>query len=137
MVRTLFGLSLVALVAVTCGCRMCADPYDYCGPLFTGDCCGPPCAPYARAGSILSCGCQPCGGPPCGCQSVPGPVMAPGATGPAPGELVPVPDDYVGPAAEPIPAMEEQADRVRPTRQARYPQRCYRRTAYCPHAMAR
>ncbi len=55
MVRTIHVVALVALIAVTAGCTMCAHPYDYCGPTFTGDC-GQPCAPNARAGSILSPG---------------------------------------------------------------------------------
>jgi|GEM_PF-1238609 len=51
-----FYLSLVAisLLTATVGCRMCAHPYDYCGPLYQGDCGGVPCDPCARAGSILS-----------------------------------------------------------------------------------
>ena len=32
---------------------MCAHPYDYCGPTFTGAC-DEPCCPNVRAGSILS-----------------------------------------------------------------------------------
>ena len=53
MSRTWFAWILVSLVAVTAGCAMCASPYDYCGPTFTGEC-GEECRPNVRAGSILS-----------------------------------------------------------------------------------
>ena len=43
----------ISLVAVATGCRMCASPYDYCSPTFTGMG-GEDCAPFVRAGSILS-----------------------------------------------------------------------------------
>ena len=58
MVRTVFACSLLVLVAATAGCRMCASPYDYCGPTSTGEC-GQGCCPNARQGSILSPGVQP------------------------------------------------------------------------------
>lgn len=48
-----FALAALCLVASAVGCRMCAHPYDYCGPTFTGGNCQP-CDFYARAGSILS-----------------------------------------------------------------------------------
>ena len=32
MVRTIFACCLLVLVASMAGCRMCASPYDYCGP---------------------------------------------------------------------------------------------------------
>ena len=54
MVRTIFALCMVALLAVTAGCRVCAHPYDYCGPLFDGQGGQYCCCPNARAGSILS-----------------------------------------------------------------------------------
>lgn len=48
LILTLAGLTAAA------GCRMCAHPYDECGPTFVGEC-GPVCCnPYARAGSVLS-----------------------------------------------------------------------------------
>jgi hypothetical protein len=53
MRRTVFALTAIVLVAAATGCRMCAHPFDYCGPTFTGGNCGP-CNPDARAGSILS-----------------------------------------------------------------------------------
>ena len=58
MVRTVFACSLLVLVAATAGCRMCASPYDYCGPTSTGEC-GQGCCPSVRQGSILSPGAQP------------------------------------------------------------------------------
>lgn len=78
MVRTVIALSVVVLVAMTGGCRMCVDPYDYCGPLYTGDGCGPPCDPMARAGSILSGGCPSCGGQSFDGQPIPDAEMVPG-----------------------------------------------------------
>ncbi len=45
-------LLVVAILLAAAGCRYCASPYDYCGPLFTGRDCTP-CAPDARAGSIF------------------------------------------------------------------------------------
>jgi len=53
MSRTWFVWILVSLVAVTAGCAMCASPYDYCAPTFTGEC-GKDCRPNARVGSILT-----------------------------------------------------------------------------------
>lgn len=44
----LLGLSALVLLAST-GCRMCASPYDYCGP-------------------VVECGCA--GGEGCGCNSM-------------------------------------------------------------------
>jgi hypothetical protein len=55
MLRTLLACAVVTLVAATAGCRMCAHPYDYCGPTFTGEGCQE-CTSDARAGSILSPG---------------------------------------------------------------------------------
>ena len=53
MLRTVFALTAIVLVAAAAGCSMCAHPYDYCGPTFMG---GnyQTCDPDARAGSILS-----------------------------------------------------------------------------------
>lgn len=54
MSRALYGWVLVGLVAMSSGCRMCAHPFDYCGPTVTAEeaaSCGEN-AP--RAGSILS-----------------------------------------------------------------------------------
>lgn len=53
MKRIYLSLAAITLLTATVGCRMCAHPYDYCGPLFTGDCGSVPCDPCARAGSIL------------------------------------------------------------------------------------
>ncbi len=60
MSRTTVAWIALGLVALAAGCRMCASPYDYCSPTFTGAC-GEDCAPFARAGSILS---GPVHGPP-------------------------------------------------------------------------
>lgn len=57
-----FFVALTAVVAVSiscCGCRMCADPYDYCQPTFTGEC-GQQCCPTYRAGSVLTPNCGGC-----------------------------------------------------------------------------
>jgi len=35
--RRLLALAIVGLAAGT-GCRMCASPYDYCGPVVDNDC---------------------------------------------------------------------------------------------------
>ncbi|MCC7083973.1 MAG: hypothetical protein IT427_03075 [Pirellulales bacterium] len=37
--RRLLTLSLL-LIAAGSGCRMCASPYDYCGPVVDDGCCG-------------------------------------------------------------------------------------------------
>ena len=52
MSRTTLASITLSLVAMAAGCRMCASPYDYCGPVFTDGGCGPCGA--VRAGSILS-----------------------------------------------------------------------------------
>jgi hypothetical protein len=36
MLRTLFVIVLA--FAASAGCRMCASPYDYCGPVYSGNC---------------------------------------------------------------------------------------------------
>ena len=96
MARTAFAWSVVALVAVTAGCRMCAHPHDYCGPTYTGEC-GTQCAPNARAGSVLS---EPR-------ETFASHEMVPRTGNPY--ELVPVPDDLV----ENMPGVEEPVSRVR------------------------
>ncbi len=53
MVRAQLVLAISMLTVAATGCTMCASPYDYCGPTFTGQP-GEPCCPDARAGSILS-----------------------------------------------------------------------------------
>lgn len=55
MKRNCILLSLLACL-VTAGCCMCAGPYDYCAPTFTGqsDECGDDCRPHARLGSAFS-----------------------------------------------------------------------------------
>ncbi|NQU22338.1 MAG: hypothetical protein HQ567_13745 [Candidatus Nealsonbacteria bacterium] len=69
-VRTVFACSLLILIAASTGCRMCASPYDYCGPVSTDGCgqecdqgcgqgCGQAVCPDVRQGSILSQGVQP------------------------------------------------------------------------------
>jgi len=54
MNRVFLSLVIVGLIVAAAGCRTCISNYDYCGPLFTGECGGVPCDPCARAGSILS-----------------------------------------------------------------------------------
>lgn len=53
MSRGMLAWTLLSLVVMAAGCRMCASPYDDCSPTFTG-LCGEDCAPMARAGSVLS-----------------------------------------------------------------------------------
>jgi len=62
---------------------MCAHPYDYCGPTYTGEC-GTQCAPNARAGSILS---EPL-------EAFSTDEMGPQSG--IPDDMMPVPDDFVG-----------------------------------------
>ena len=81
MIRTLFTLAVVALLATGVGCRMCAHPHDYSGPVLSGAC-GSPCVPCDRAGSILT-------GMPMGAAM---------ETEIPSGELVPTPDAQSGPA---------------------------------------
>ena len=52
MIRTVLGLSVVAVLLTVAGCRMCQHPYDYCGPVYDRGC--DACCPDCRAGSILS-----------------------------------------------------------------------------------
>ena len=78
MLRSTFALAAACLVALTAGCRMCAHPYDYSGPTFTGEDCQQ-CTPNARACSILSPEAPPCSR----CETTPE-MMAP------------VPDEYGG-----------------------------------------
>ena len=59
MVRSVFALTAAGLLVLTAGCRMCAHPYDYCGPTVTGEGCQE-CLPTARACSILSPGVGAC-----------------------------------------------------------------------------
>lgn len=53
MTRSWVAWITVALAALTAGCTMCANPYDECGPVFSGGC-PQQCSSTARAGSILS-----------------------------------------------------------------------------------
>jgi hypothetical protein len=47
------ALALGCLVSLLAGCCMCAAPYDYCAPTFTGQC-GEDCRPHARVNSAFS-----------------------------------------------------------------------------------
>lgn len=74
MSRAGFAGLLLGLIVLSAGCRMCAHPYDYCGPTFTG---GGPCPPTEpRAGSVLAAGATPVSEP---ATSQPSPA-APSAT---------------------------------------------------------
>ncbi len=50
---------LLAAVLVLCGvsagtgCKTCASPFDYCGPVYAGGDCGD-CVTFSRAASVLS-----------------------------------------------------------------------------------
>ncbi|MEE8452250.1 MAG: hypothetical protein V3R99_10060 [Thermoguttaceae bacterium] len=96
MARITFAWSVVALVALTAGCTMCAHPHDYCGPTYTGEC-GTQCAPNARAGSILS---EPL-------ETFSTHEMGPHSG--IPGDMVPVPDGF----AESVSQRQQSVDRVR------------------------
>ncbi len=71
MPRLLTAWIPLGLLVLTCGCAMCAHPYDECGPTF-GSLCGDNCQPGTRAGSILA-----------GQHGAayPGPMMEPGMEG--------------------------------------------------------
>jgi hypothetical protein len=99
MVRSAFALAAVALATLTAGCRMCAHPYDYCGPVLSqGDC--QVCMPGVRACSILMPGGSVC------CDSSLAPEM-----------MLPMPDDQM---VGPVPAVQQRGELVatRPQRQA-------------------
>ena len=90
--------AVVILSASSCGCRMCADPYDYCQPTFTGEY-GQQCCPTYRAGSVLTpnCpGCEQCGhiAPDAGCSDC----------GPIPAEAAMFEEPYTEPTVAPAPA---------------------------------
>ena len=54
MTHLRFALTIVCILTLSTGCRMCASKFDYCGPTVMGGCgeeCGP-CAP--RVGSVLT-----------------------------------------------------------------------------------
>lgn len=53
MKRGWFRLLALAPILTSWGCAMCASPYDYCGPTFTGNDCGDPCFTRERAGSVF------------------------------------------------------------------------------------
>lgn len=53
--RKLLALLMLAVGTTALGCAQCANPYDYCGPTFTGEC-GDQCDAQYRAGSILGGG---------------------------------------------------------------------------------
>jgi len=105
-------LTLTGLTAAS-GCRMCAHPYDECGPTFMGECGPVVCNPYARAGSVLS--------PPL--MAMAAPCETPMVEGSAPTEgentLEPIP------SGEPVmTAPELETTRVVPApRSARNPRR--------------
>lgn len=52
MCRMVFCLKALVIVALLAGCRMCAHPYDYAGPVFRHGC-GYGMQPGARMGSIF------------------------------------------------------------------------------------
>lgn len=57
MHRFILVLTAVALATPSIGCRLCANPYDYCGPTSIAGR-HQACDPCARAGSILAPGAQ-------------------------------------------------------------------------------
>lgn len=118
MSRTIVALSVVLLIAALAGCRMCADLYDDCGPLFTGESCGPPCGAWDRSGSILSGGSEVCGCDSCGHQAMPALPAAGSDQGPPDSDKIePTPDDYTKPTPQRLPTVH----------QARAPRHTHRR----------
>jgi len=53
MPRSLLASLVVFALTLPIGCRMCANPYDECGPM-SGGTCSATCDSNARAGSVLS-----------------------------------------------------------------------------------
>jgi hypothetical protein len=53
MLRLKLVLVALGLGLPSMGCCLCASPYDYCGPTYTGEC-GEPCLVNERMGSNLS-----------------------------------------------------------------------------------
>lgn len=53
MPRSLLACIVASCLAVSAGCRMCANPYDECGPM-SGHGCSRECGSSVRAGSVLS-----------------------------------------------------------------------------------
>ncbi len=109
MARTILAGCLIGLLAISAGCKMCAHPYDYCGPTFDGGC-TVNCDPYARACSILSPSpyVDSCGGSCGGCVSSavePGEELVAETTGVEAVRLRPIPKV----AAKPMPGVEEPA----------------------------
>jgi len=112
MIRTMLAWSVVVLVAVTAGCRMCASPYDYCGPTYTGECGS--CDPYYREGSRFSQAESVIYDGPIDAESVAPEVIEPGVIEGA--ILEPVPDDMAGPLL----LLEEESATAAPIRDHRY-----------------
>ena len=136
MVRTILALSAVALIATTAGCRMCADPYDYSGPLYMGDAHGSPSAPDYRAGSRLQGTISGYGGVVSGYDSVSDVEMIPtalpedsGETPAVPRKIQPIPDDYSQSQPRRLPGVEEPVRWAHTTEQDGSP-----RTAQSPRA---
>jgi hypothetical protein len=58
MSRAWIAWLFAGLLTLAGGCKMCASPYDECGPLFSGQ--NPSqCNPGVRAGSVLSASATP------------------------------------------------------------------------------
>jgi hypothetical protein len=97
------GIAFACLVVtLAAGCCMCAAPYDYCAPTFTGQC-GEDCRPHARVNSAFSYGgvCEP------GMAEMQGPVTYEDS-----GEL-PTPSAVNGPMPDAMPGTHS-ALRKRP-----------------------
>ncbi|HUT08955.1 MAG TPA: hypothetical protein VMY42_00525 [Thermoguttaceae bacterium] len=112
MIRTMLAWSVVTLVAVTAGCRMCASPYDYSGPTYTGE--FGPCDPNYREGSRFSQAESMIYDGLIDPESVGPEVIEPGIIE---GEaLEPIPDDMAGPLL----LLEEESVMAEPIRKHRY-----------------
>ena len=111
MSRTQFIWVLLGLITLMSGCKMCAHPYDYCGPTYThgpGGC----SANAPRAGSILSGSAM--AGPvrPASTISIGDDILAnpePQTTGPFSGDpLSPTPTAVEGPSVMEGPSVIEE-----------------------------
>jgi len=117
MIRTMLAWSVVVTLAVTAGCRMCASPYDYCGPTYTGECGS--CDPNYREGSRFSSPESVIYDGPIDPESVEPEVIEPGIIE---GDVIedkvlePVPGDMAGPLL----LLEEESAKAEPIRKHRY-----------------
>jgi hypothetical protein len=110
MQRIFYILVFVGL-GMASGCRMCAHPYDYCGPTYVGQCGTVCCDPDARAGSVLSRPLDTAATPAMAVEESAGPIVE------TPLEPIPRGEEIVVPSNEtsrlvPLPAPPARSARV-------------------------